>query len=251
MDWLGLRLTSDLPLAGQVILDCTHNLWLVLLAVAVACAASFATLEMTERVHHAGRPNARRLWRWVGALCLASGIWSLHFIAMLAFQAPIGIHYDLPLTVASLLTAFIAALLAMHTLSHSQLRPGQYLLAAVCIGLGIATMHYSGMAALRSSASLYYHPGLFALSILIAIIASLGALLLGLYFRQKAGARQRLLKCCASLVMGLAIAAMHFTGMWALDLVVPSTTPLQLQSADNSLQLALTVATIALLCIGA
>ena len=251
MEWLGLRFTSELPLDGQVILDCTHNLWLVLLAYAVACAASFATLDMTERANHAGRPNARRMWRWMGALCLASGIWSLHFIAMLAFQAPIDIRYDLPLTLASLLTAFVAALLAMNTLSHPQLHAGQYLLAAICIGLGIATMHYSGMAALRSSATLYYHPGLFALSILVAIVASLAALVLGLYFRQDAGARQLLLKYCASLVMGLAIAAMHFTGMWALDLVVPDGTALQLQSADNSLQLALTVAAIALFSVSA
>jgi len=255
MDWLGLRFTDEMPNSGQLILDCTHDLWLVLLAYGVACVASFATLDIAERIHHSTRASSSRLWCWVGAWCLAGGIWSLHFIAMLAFQAPIAIRYDLPLTVASLLIAFIAALLAMNTLSSRRLHAGQYLFAATSIGLGIAAMHYSGMAALRTDASLYYQPGLFALSIVLAIGASLGALLLGLYFRQGGGATRQVLKLCAGLVMGLAIASMHFTAMWALKLVVPVDSVLQLQNADNSAQLALAVAGIALFsitaCLGA
>jgi len=250
MEWLGLHFLSDLPADGQIVLACTYNPLLVLLAYVVASAAGFTTLDMAERVGHAERSGARRLWRWVGAFCLAGGIWSMHFIAMLAFQAPIAIHYDLLTTAVSLLIAFIAAWLAMHTLGHQQLSMPQYLLAATCIGLGIAAMHYSGMAAVRSSATQYYQPWLFALSILIAIGTSLVALLLALYFRQSSGLFHQVLKYLASLVMGAAIVAMHFTGMWSLSLVVPVGTPLQLQSADNSLQLGLTIGLIALMIIG-
>ena len=100
MDWLGVHFITELPQAGQVVLHCTHNPVLVLLAYLVACAASFATLDMAERVSHAERPASQRLWRWVGACCLAGGIWAMHFIAMLAFEAPLQIHYDLPLTLS-------------------------------------------------------------------------------------------------------------------------------------------------------
>lgn len=249
MDWLGLNFISELPAGGQLILQCSYNPLLVLLAYVVASAASFTALNLAERVGHAERRGARLMWRWVGAFCLAGGIWSMHFIGMLAFQAPVPIHYDIPTTAASLLIVYIAALLAMHTLGHEHLRPSQYLLAALCIGLGIATMHYSGMAAIRSPASQYYQPWLFALSILIAISTSLIALLLALYFRNGDGFFHQMLKYLASLVMGAAIVSMHFTGMWSLNLVAPLGTPLQLQPAENSLQLGLTIGLIALLII--
>ncbi|MDP3813779.1 bifunctional diguanylate cyclase/phosphodiesterase [Pseudomonas sp.] len=250
MDWLGLHFIADLPADGQIILQCSYNPLLVLLAYVVASAASFTALNLAERVGHAERRGARLMWRWVGAFCLAGGIWSMHFVAMLAFQAPVPIHYDILTTAASLLTAFIAALLAMYTLGHEHLRLSRYLLAAFCIGLGIAAMHYSGMAAIRSPAIQYYQPWLFALSILIAFAASLVALLLALYFRNSDGFFHQMLKYLASLVMGAAIVSMHFTGMWSLSLVVPLGTPLQLQPAENSLQLGLTIGLIALLIIG-
>jgi len=251
MEWLGLHFLAEMPENGQLLLTCSHNPLLVLLSYLVASAAGFATLDMAERVGHAERSGARVMWRWIGAFCLAGGIWSMHFIAMLAFQAPVPISYDPLMTAASLMIAFIAALLAMYTLGQNQVRLRQYVLAAVCIGLGIAAMHYMGMAAIRSSATQYYQPWLFILSVLIAIGASLAALLLALYFRQNSGGLlHHLLKYLASLVMGAAIVAMHFTGMWSLNLVAPIGTPLELQSSDDSLQLGLTIALIALLVIG-
>lgn len=115
------------------------------------------------------------------------------------------------------------------------------------IGLGISAMHYSGMAAIRSAAQAYYHGGLFTLSILIAISASFAALLLNRYVRHGSQKRQRWMMVSAALVMGAAIASMHYTGMAALNPLVPDDTPLQLRSADNSVQLVLIVASISLL----
>lgn len=109
MDWLGLHFITELPDSGQVVLHCSHNPVLVLLAYLVACAASFATLDMAERVSHVEHATSQRLWRWVGACCLAGGIWAMHFIAMLAFEAPFEISYDLPLTLLSLFIALVAA----------------------------------------------------------------------------------------------------------------------------------------------
>ena len=91
MEWPGLHFLTELPESGQVILDCTHDPFLVLLAYLVACVGSFATLDMAERVAHAEKSASKTLWRWVGSGCLAGGIWAMHFVGMLAFRLPIPI----------------------------------------------------------------------------------------------------------------------------------------------------------------
>nr|WP_281355033.1 bifunctional diguanylate cyclase/phosphodiesterase [Pseudomonas izuensis] len=250
MEWLGLHFITELPESGQVILNCIHDPFLVLLAYLVACAGSFATLDMAERVAHAENAASRRLWRWVGAGCLAGGIWAMHFIGMLAFQAPVNVHYLLPITLVSLLIALLTSWLAMHTLSRPALNFWQCLKASVWIGLGIATMHYVGMSALRSQAMVYYQPTMFALSILVAIAASLAALLLASYLRNGVGMFHQLLKYGASLVLGTGIISMHFTGMAAFNLVLPSGSLLTQPGENNHLQLGLTVAVMTLLIIG-
>jgi diguanylate cyclase (GGDEF)-like protein len=250
MEWLGLHFFTELTTDGQVVLNCTHDPFLVLLAYLVACVGGFATLDMAERVGHAENPASQRLWRWIGAACLAGGIWAMHFIGMLAFQAPVEIHYELPITLASLLIALLASWLAMHTLSHPRLSLWQYVQASICIGLGIAAMHYVGMTAMHSNAMAYYQPVLFVLSIVIAIGASLAALLLSRHLRDGSGLLHQLIKFSASLVLGAGIISMHFTGMAAFNLVLPTGSPVALPGDNNHLQLGLTVAVITLLIIG-
>ncbi|WP_332762377.1 putative bifunctional diguanylate cyclase/phosphodiesterase [Pseudomonas koreensis] len=250
MEWLGLHFVTELPERGQVILDCTHNPLLVLAAYLVACAASFATLDMAERVVHAEDLASRRLWRWIGATCLAGGIWAMHFISMLAFQTPIDIEYDLGITLFSLLIALLASWLAMQTLSEEQPSALRCLKTASVIGLGIAGMHYVGMAAMKSSANAYYHPGLFALSVLIAIGASFAALWVARYLSEGNGVAHQLLKYSAALILGAGIISMHFTGMAALDLVIAEGELAASGGATGHLQLGLTVALIILLILG-
>lgn len=250
MEWLGLHFVTELPARGQVILDCTHNPLLVLAAYLVACAASFATLDMAERVVHAEDLPSRRLWRWIGATCLAGGIWAMHFISMLAFQTPIDIEYDLGITLFSLLIALLASWLAMQTLSEVQPSAQRCLKTACVIGLGIAGMHYVGMAAMKSSATTYYHPGLFALSVLIAIGASFAALWVARYLSEGSGVAHQLLKYSAALILGAGIISMHFTGMAALNLVIPEGGVAASGGATGHLQLGLTVALIILLILG-
>ena len=250
MEWLGLHFFTELPANGHLLLNCSHNPFLVLLAYLVACAAGFGTLDMAERVGHVEDPTARRHWRWLGASCLAGGIWSTHFISMLAFQAPIAIQYELIMTFASLVIALIASLFAMQTLSHAQLRFHQYLLASVWMGLGIALMHYVGMSAMRSQAQMYFEPELFIASVGIAIAASLSALLLSICLRNGMGIFHQLLKYAASLVLGAGILSMHFTGMAAMQMLVPDGADLSLPLDNNPTQLGLSVAVITLLVIG-
>ncbi len=247
MEGLSIRFLVDLPEQGRLLLDCQHDPWLVALSYVIASVGSLSTLTIARHLDQVQRRSMRLVWGLLGGLCLAGAIWSMHFIGMLAFQAPVAIRYDLAITILSLLVALAAALLALYYMAMP--RPGlsRQLLAAVIIGLGISAMHYSGMAAIRSPAQAYYHSGLFTLSIAIAISASFAALLLNRYVRHGSQKRQRWMMVSAALVMGAAIASMHYTGMAALNLVVPEGTPLQLRSADNSVQLVLIVASITLL----
>lgn len=247
MEGFSIRFLVDLPEQGQLLLDCRHDPWLVALSYVIASVGSLSTLTIARHLEQVQRRSMRLVWGLLGGLCLAGAIWSMHFIGMLAFQAPVAISYDLAITILSLLVALGAALLALYYMAMP--RPGlsRQLLAAVIIGLGISAMHYSGMAAIRSAALAYYHGGLFTLSILIAISASFAALLLNRYVRHGSQKRQRWMMVSAALVMGAAIASMHYTGMAALNLLVPEGTPLQLRSADNSVQLVLIVASITLL----
>ncbi|WAH57569.1 bifunctional diguanylate cyclase/phosphodiesterase [Pseudomonas silvicola] len=249
MDWLGFHFISELPEHGQILLNCSHNPFLVLLAYLVACSGSFATLDMAERISHVERPSARHQWRWIGALCLAGGIWAMHFISMLAFETPVEMHFDLPVTVVSLLIALVAGLLAMNTLSRETISLFDYIKSAIGIGLSIAGMHYVGMIAMRSPATQYFQPGLFSLSIVVAIVASFAALILARHFRTGSGTFHQLLKYSASLLMGAGIVATHFLGMWSLVMAVPQGAALHAPMVDNSLELGLTVAFITLLII--
>ncbi len=217
-----LHFLADMPANQTVLLDCRHDPSLVLLAYLVASAAGFTALAMANQVSSSRTMGGRELWRWIGAFALGGGIWSMHFIAMLSFSAPLHIGYNFHITLLSLLIAVAVSYAVMWVISRKRLAPWQYVAAAVTAGVGIATMHYSGMAAIESAATLYYDPTLFAVSILIAIGASLAALVLAFYFRGKTGERAHWLRILASLVMGGAIASMHFTGMAAMTLAVPS-----------------------------
>ncbi|MEE1868178.1 putative bifunctional diguanylate cyclase/phosphodiesterase [Pseudomonas auratipiscis] len=247
MEWLGLQMLADLPATGQIILECNYNPYLLVLAFLVAGAGCFATLSMAERLNHVEQPAAQRQWRLLGACCLAGSVWALHFINMLALQAPVEVQFDFALTGLSLIIMLFAAWLAMNTLGYRDLRPRHFLQAAICIGLGIAAMHYIGMAAMHSNAQQFYRPDMFAASIAIAIVTSLLALLLARYFRYGSGTLHQLLKYGASLLMAGGIFATHFTGMWAMTLIIPADSTVTLPNADNNLQLSLTIAFITLL----
>lgn len=251
MEWLGLQLFTDLPATGRIVIDCRHEPFLVLIAYVVACAACFATLDMAERQSHSEDPTAHRQWNMLGACCLAGGIWAMHFISMLAFQAPVEVHYDVSLTILSLLIALGVAWLAMHSLDRSQMRARHYLQSAVLIGLGIIVMHFVGMAALETGAQQYYQTTLLLASAAIALLTSLAALCLARYFRHGSGILHQVMKYGASLLMAGGIVATHFTAMAAMTLVIPADTALRLPSGDNSLQLGLGIGFITLLISGA
>jgi NO-binding membrane sensor protein with MHYT domain/CheY-like chemotaxis protein/two-component sensor histidine kinase len=186
---------------------------LVLVSILVAIFASYTTLRLAERVTSA---NGRAVYAWTagGALAMGSGIWAMHFIGMLAFRLPIPVGYDLRDTLFSLLLPIAVSGLALWQASRHALHWKRLSISALLMGSGINAMHYTGMAAMHMAPGIDYDPLLFALSVLIAIVASAGALWIA--FRLRGSFRQPLLaRGGAAVVLGIAIVGMHYTGMAA------------------------------------
>ncbi|HEY4161575.1 MAG TPA: MHYT domain-containing protein [Dongiaceae bacterium] len=193
---------DHLSLQGQ------YDFKLVALSCAIAVFASFASLNLAERIRSSSG-GARLLWLTGSAFALGGGIWSMHFVAMLAFSMPVTISYEFWWTLGSMLLAVLATAGGYALIAFGSLQPSRLLLAGVVTGTGVAVMHYAGMSAMVMQATIAYDRALFLLSIAIAITAATVALWLS--FRLE-GAWHKL---GASIVMGAAIAGMHFTGMGA------------------------------------
>ena len=186
---------------------------LVLVSVLVAIFASYTALSVAGRVKQA-HGYASLAWTAGGALAMGSGIWAMHFIGMLAFSLPIPLGYDVPLTLLSLLLPVLVSGMALWQLRAPLLRPRELASSALLMGLGINAMHYTGMAAMRMSPAIDYDPWLFALSVLIAVGSAAGALWIGFRLRQGA-AGAWVAQSAAAVVMGFAVAGMHYIGMAA------------------------------------
>ena len=193
----------------------SYNSWLVLLSIAVASFASYVALDLASRVVAAQASRSAKFWLFGGALSMGTGIWSMHFIGMLAFQLPIPMSYDIPITLGSLLIAVIVSGFALSTISHGALSLRRLLGAGSLMGIGIACMHYTGMAAMQMEPPVRYHPPLFAASIVIAIAASMAALWIAFQLRTETIRSAIWKKTGSALIMGFAISGMHYTGMAA------------------------------------
>jgi diguanylate cyclase len=188
---------------------------LVLVSILVAIVASYSALSLAGRVTEAAG-RSRFAWTLGGAIAMGSGIWAMHFVGMLAFRLPVPIAFDIPITLASLVLAIGASGLALWQVSRANLGPVRLGTSAVIMGAGINAMHYTGMAAMRMQPGIVYDPLLFALSVLIAIVAS--ALALWIAFRLRRSTPDVVLpRVGAAVVMGFAIVGMHYTGMAAAN----------------------------------
>ncbi len=185
---------------------------LVLISVLVAVLASYMALSLANRVTAAGK--ARWYWLAGSGIAMGIGIWSMHFVGMLAFELPIPMGYDVGLTFVSLLVAIASSAFAFWVVCRDDLTWTRLAISALLLGLGIATMHYLGMAAMRMSPAIVYAPRPYVASYVIAIAASAAALWL-LHRLRHDHPGERLYRVAAAAVMGLAICGMHYTGMAA------------------------------------
>lgn len=236
---------------GPLPLNMLHGSYspsLVALSYGIAFFASYIALDFAGRLRI--EPNHQIKWYWLvgGAFSMGAGIWSMHFIGMLAFIMPMPMAYAPFWTLFSLLVAILSAGFALFLL-RDEARSIWYLSAGgVILGLGIATMHYMGMAGMIGM-NIRYLPGLFILSIVIAIIASEAALWFALKSNQGTLITQIRLKVLSALIMGAAICGMHYMGM-AAAIFTPAHIHSTLKNIDPfSLSLYITGVTGAILTI--
>jgi two-component system sensor histidine kinase/response regulator len=201
----------------------TYDDRLVALSIVIAIGASYAALDLAGRVT-AARGSSRAIWLAGGATAMGLGIWSMHYIGMLAFTLPIPVFYHWPTVLLSLLAAIASSAIALYVVSRPTMKMWHAAAASVLMGAGIAAMHYVGMDAMRLQAMCHFNTTLVAISIALAVVISFVALCL--VFRAREDDKGNLVRKIASaVVMGAAIPVMHYTGMVAASFMPIDTPP--------------------------
>ncbi len=206
----------------------SYNYALVALSVLIAMFASYAALDLAGRVTAAGGWT-RAVWLLGGAGAMGTGIWSMHYIGMLAFVLPVPVAYHWPTVLLSLLAAILASVVALDVVSRQKMGASRAVAGSVLMGAGIASMHYIGMAAMRLPAICQFNSSLVVMSVVFAVLISFAALWITFHFRdEKKGIGWE--KLAGAVVMGAAIPVMHYTGMAAASFT-PSGMPADLSHA--------------------
>lgn len=187
------------------------------LSYVMACIGAALGLRCTVRAL-ATTGRSRRNWLVTAASAIGTGIWTMHFVAMLGFGVTgTDIRYDVPLTLLSLLVAMVVVCAGVFAVGYGEDRGRALLVGGLTTGLGVASMHYLGMAAVRLHGDVTYDPLLVGLSVLIAVVAATAALWAALHIKSPVAVT------IASLIMGAAVSSMHYTGMFAVAVrVAPS-----------------------------
>ncbi|HEY7885223.1 MAG TPA: MHYT domain-containing protein, partial [Cellvibrionaceae bacterium] len=194
----------------------SYNLTLVFASYCVAVIAAYTAVYFGSKLF-AMTGTERKFWLWAGALCLGSGIWSMHFVGMSAYSMPMDMEmsFSAPLTIASWIPAVLASALALYVITREQASISSIAASAVIMGAGISAMHYGGMYAMRMDPPVEYDQLLVIASIAIAVGASGAALVICRQIRRVSARYLWVTKISAALVMGAAICGMHYTGMAA------------------------------------
>jgi diguanylate cyclase (GGDEF)-like protein/PAS domain S-box-containing protein len=187
---------------------------LVALSVLIAVVASYTAFGFSD-VLIASTGRRRRLWLAAGAFSMGFGIWSMHYLGMVAFHIPVQVSYYLPMVAVSLAAAVFASGAALLSVVEQPRSRARFAAGAILMGGGIAVMHYTGMAAMRMQAAAHYDLRVVALSILISIAFSAIAIKIAIDIREL-GRNRTLARGAGATVMGLGIAAVHYTGMFAM-----------------------------------
>jgi diguanylate cyclase len=196
-----------------VILQGEYSLSIVLLSVVIAFLASFTALSLNERIRKNGF-FSRNFWLILASIAMGMGIWAMHFIGMSAFRLPVSMQYNLTDTILSVFPAVMASYLAFYISNRTNSTRWPQVIAGITMGIGIALMHYVGMSAMVMDIEYAYRPFPFILSILIAILVSYVALYIFTSLQKFMG--NFFVKLNTSLLMGIAVASMHYTGMEAV-----------------------------------
>lgn len=240
LEWLLAQFA--IPQSGTV-MQGSYSLPLVSLSLFIAIFASFMAFTVAGQAAVVTKAVQKHLLLAVGSLALGTGIWGMHFVGMLAFNLGTPVIYSWGLTAVSFLPGWSAAWIALHILSRQRLNRMHIMVGGVLVGAGIGSMHYAGMAAMKMSMMLRYDPATFGLSIGVAVILAMLALWIryGLNRIQILRGTGRFVTAIASVVMGLAICGMHYTGMSAARFVRPAGSDMATAADEFSVLLAAAV----------
>ncbi|WP_049721376.1 MHYT domain-containing protein [Gilvimarinus polysaccharolyticus] len=211
----------------------SYSLTLVFASYCVAVIAAYTAIYFGTRIFTMHDGAGRKFWLGMGAICMGSGIWSMHFVGMSAYTMPAGMtmSFSAPLTLLSWIPAVLASALALYVITRATVSSLSIAASAVIMGAGICAMHYGGMYAMRMDPQIQYDGVIVAISIIIAVVASGAALVICRQVRVVPAQYALVVKIVAALVMGAAICGMHYTGMAAASY------PMHAMAAhDNTLQ---------------
>ncbi len=231
-------------------IQASYDPGLVALSYLVAVAASIAALELSGRI---ATSVGRRAYYWLGAggCAMGFGIWTMHFVGMLAYEMRMPYAYDVPITILSLVFGIVASVFALWVASRSTATLVKIGVSGILLGAGIAAMHYTGMAAMQMQAVISYDAVLVGASILVGILAATAAIwiIFTLIHYEENAPYLLQLKIIAAMTMGLAICGMHYTGMAAVR-IEPLPNAYMFNEAQSNPAMAMTLAIAALVILG-
>ncbi|ASD69623.1 MHYT domain-containing protein [Pseudoalteromonas piscicida] len=234
--------------APELLLNGTYDATLVALSVLVAVIASFFTLIQIDFAEQNQNSRINRLAKFGGAVAMAGGIWSMHFIGMLAFSLCVEVDYDPWLTAASIFPAFLGCWAAFDLITRANATLAVKGLAAVILGAGIGTMHYSGMEAMQLGPMLGYDPALFGLSIVVAVSLAFIAIQTRSKLRDYVSDNNiSVVRWLGALALGASVSGMHYTGMQAAKFVSDSPVISQEMQDQHTQSLALFIAAVSMI----
>jgi diguanylate cyclase len=227
-------------------LHATYDLWMVMASLIVATLAGYVSLELSHRAELL-EAGAAIVWRVAGSVALGTGIWSMHFVGMLAYSLPIALGYTKAYTVLSWVAAVLVSAVALSIATRRSLTSFGMAVGSLSMGLGICAMHYIGMLAIDVTPVIVWNVWLVALSALIATIASAVALTMFFWLRKTTARKRKPYRLGAAIVIGLAISGTHYTGMAAASFPSGTVCLSAGSLAGNNLGLLVALASTALL----
>ncbi|MEC9265624.1 MAG: MHYT domain-containing protein [Pseudomonadota bacterium] len=217
---------------ASLALTAQYDLTLVAASYLIAGLAGFSFIRLL--VHVAEQPNGpgRTVWQIAGALIMGLGVWSMHFVGMLAYRLPIPVGFDATLTAASVVPAIAGSFVAMNLVGNRTHGTRALMVGAIAFGGGIGAMHYTGMAAMQVNAIVRYDVILFSASIAVAVALGLLALSIAKWIVRRGDELQISASVLAAGIVGFAVAGMHYTAM-ASTLCFSATVPNPVFQAYN------------------
>ncbi|HLE94689.1 MAG TPA: PAS domain S-box protein [Sulfuricaulis sp.] len=186
---------------------------LVTLSFCIVCLAIYSALSIGERAQGLTRTHVRKIWLAWGATVLGAGIWAMHLIGMHAFKLPVAVHYDLSLTLLSVIPAIVSGGIVLCVACQARMSRLRLILGGALVGVGNGLVHYTGMASMLAGARMAYDPPLFIVSIIVAVALSIVALYFHHRINHPGDTRVYWSKFASTVVLGLAVTTMHYTAM--------------------------------------